>query len=294
MGVRPLTFESFFGALKISFPPRSVPGCVQYWVSQGNKWCDFCKIYIANNSVSIRTHELGLRHKDNVAQRLSTMRKESAAKEKEHKEAAKALEQIEEKAKRCYQKDMASFQQAHKSTNNSAARLDNAPDKSVFSATSGEWEHDAASGYYYNLANGYHYDPNTSLFYSSSIGIFVCIESAYKGEQQQSNNIEQFHKSNHLTFIHSTSTIKSGRLHMGNLPTFIQLEHTKQVRGACIKRLTTKTTKDISGRMIVRISSTYTKMITLEETDLKEEEVAIDRHRPRGSSLLGLRQSHSH
>lgn len=67
----------------------------QYWVSQGNKWCDFCKIYISNNPLSIRTHELGKRHKDNVTARLATMRKESAAKEKEHKEAAKALEQIE-------------------------------------------------------------------------------------------------------------------------------------------------------------------------------------------------------
>ncbi|KAF3774301.1 WW domain-binding protein 4 [Nymphaea thermarum] len=66
-----------------------------YWVSQGNKWCDFCKIYIANNNLSIRTHELGQRHKDNVAKRLSTMRKESAAKEKEKKDAERALEHIE-------------------------------------------------------------------------------------------------------------------------------------------------------------------------------------------------------
>ncbi|PKU65965.1 hypothetical protein MA16_Dca009040 [Dendrobium catenatum] len=151
----------------------------EYWVSQGNKWCDFCKIYISNNPASIRTHEIGQRHKDNVAQRLSTMRKESAAKEKEKKEAAKALEQIEEKAKRCYQKDMASFQQTHKSSSNSSALRDNAPDKSVFSATSGEWEHDAASGYYYNLASGYHYDPNSCLFYSSSLGKWVTQDVAF-------------------------------------------------------------------------------------------------------------------
>lgn len=68
---------------------------LQYWVSQGNKWCEFCKIYIANNNLSIRTHELGQRHKDNVAKRLANMRKEGAAREKEQKEAARALEQIE-------------------------------------------------------------------------------------------------------------------------------------------------------------------------------------------------------
>ena len=31
----------------------------QYWVSQGNKWCDFYKIFISNNPSSIRNHELG-------------------------------------------------------------------------------------------------------------------------------------------------------------------------------------------------------------------------------------------
>jgi len=64
-------------------------------VSQGNKWCDFCKIFISNNPATIRNHELGQRHKENVAKRLSDMRKEKAAKEKEEKEAARALEQIE-------------------------------------------------------------------------------------------------------------------------------------------------------------------------------------------------------
>ncbi|URE20899.1 U1 zinc finger, partial [Musa troglodytarum] len=80
-----------------------------YWVSQGNKWCDFCKIYIANNPLSIRTRELGQRHKDNVAKRLATMRKESAAWEKEQKEAARAVKEIEAKS---YQNDLASFQRA--------------------------------------------------------------------------------------------------------------------------------------------------------------------------------------
>ncbi|GAU30347.1 hypothetical protein TSUD_57580 [Trifolium subterraneum] len=67
----------------------------EYWVSQGNKWCDVCKIYISNNPSSIRNHELGTRHKDNVTKRLANMRKENAAKDKEHKETANALEQIE-------------------------------------------------------------------------------------------------------------------------------------------------------------------------------------------------------
>ena len=54
-----------------------------------------CKIYISNNPSSIRNHELGTRHKENVTKRLATMRKENAAKDKEHKETANALVQIE-------------------------------------------------------------------------------------------------------------------------------------------------------------------------------------------------------
>jgi WW domain-binding protein 4 len=64
-------------------------------VSQGNKWCDLCKIFISNNPFSIRTHETGKRHKDNVTQRLSMMQKDGAAKEKEQQQAAKALQLIE-------------------------------------------------------------------------------------------------------------------------------------------------------------------------------------------------------
>ncbi|XP_038718509.1 zinc finger protein ZOP1-like isoform X2 [Tripterygium wilfordii] len=87
----------------------------EYWVSQGNKWCDFCKIYISSNPSSIRNHELGQRHKDSVSNRLTSMRKEKAAKEKEEKEAVRALEQIEAKAKRSYQKDIAKIQEARES-----------------------------------------------------------------------------------------------------------------------------------------------------------------------------------
>ncbi|XP_052171391.1 zinc finger protein ZOP1 isoform X2 [Diospyros lotus] len=87
----------------------------EYWVSQGNKWCDFCKIYISNNPASIRNHELGQRHKDNVSKRLTSMRQEKAAKEKEQKEAAHALEQIEAKAKRSYQKDISAVREARDS-----------------------------------------------------------------------------------------------------------------------------------------------------------------------------------
>ncbi|EEF40496.1 nucleic acid binding protein, putative [Ricinus communis] len=140
----------------------------EYWVSQGNKWCDFCKIYISNNPSSIRNHELGQRHKEAVSKRLASMRKENAAKEKKQKEAAHALQQIEAKANRSYQKDVANFEEASK-----VHALDLQEDAEE------EWDHDKTSGYYYNRNNGLHYDPKSGFYYSDAIGKWVTQEEAY-------------------------------------------------------------------------------------------------------------------
>ncbi|XP_061367149.1 zinc finger protein ZOP1 [Gastrolobium bilobum] len=143
----------------------------EYWVSQGNKWCDFCKIYISNNPSSIRNHELGQRHKDNVTKRLATMRKENAAKEKEQKETAHAIEQIEAKAQRSYQKDKAKFEETRESH-----ELDDQ-----------EWEFDSSSGYYYHKTNGFYYDPKSGFYYSDAIGKWVTQEEAYASPHFTSN-----------------------------------------------------------------------------------------------------------
>ncbi|XP_062091943.1 zinc finger protein ZOP1 [Humulus lupulus] len=147
----------------------------EYWVSQGNKWCDFCKIYISNNPTSIRNHELGQRHKDNVSKKLADMRKDKAAKEKEEKEAARLLEQIETKAKRSYQKDVANFKEARDSH-----ELD-VDDQE-------KWEYDSTSGYYYNQTNGFHYDPNSGFYYSDTIGKWVSQEEARSTPQFASSS----------------------------------------------------------------------------------------------------------
>ncbi|KAF8405076.1 hypothetical protein HHK36_009973 [Tetracentron sinense] len=156
----------------------------EYWVSQGNKWCDFCKIYIANNPLSIRTHELGQRHKDSVAKRLASMRKENAAKDKEQKEAARALEQIEAKAKRSFQKDIATFREVRDSNIHALDACEDSPETAKCSAASGdEWEYDSASGYYYNRANGCHYDPNSGFYFSNTLGKWVTQEEAFTTSQ---------------------------------------------------------------------------------------------------------------
>ncbi|XP_052171384.1 zinc finger protein ZOP1 isoform X1 [Diospyros lotus] len=147
----------------------------EYWVSQGNKWCDFCKIYISNNPASIRNHELGQRHKDNVSKRLTSMRQEKAAKEKEQKEAAHALEQIEAKAKRSYQKDISAVREARDS--------DAIPGE--------EWEYDGSSGYCYNQSNGCYYDPKSGFYYTDALGRWVTREEALAASQASSGSVQK-------------------------------------------------------------------------------------------------------
>ncbi|XP_026394490.1 zinc finger protein ZOP1-like [Papaver somniferum] len=151
----------------------------EYWVSQGNKWCDFCKIYISNNPSSIRTHEVGTRHKDSVAKRLDTMRKDNVAKEKEQKEAARALEQIEAKAKRSYQKDLAAVKEVRDSNTRAVEAQEESVGAGRFSSASRDWVLDSVSGYYYNQLNGYYYDPNSGFYYSDAIGKWVTQEEAF-------------------------------------------------------------------------------------------------------------------
>ncbi|XP_051146356.1 zinc finger protein ZOP1 [Andrographis paniculata] len=156
----------------------------EYWVSQGNKWCDTCKIYISNNPASIRNHELGQRHKDNVSKRLNSMREEKAKKEKEEKQAARVLEQIEAKAKRSYQKDLATFQEARE-TNAQALVADDE------FAMPGDWELDSASGYYYCQMNNGYYDPNSGFYYTDALGKWVTQEVALASFQNSSMSAQK-------------------------------------------------------------------------------------------------------
>lgn len=161
----------------------------EYWVSQGNKWCDICKIWISNNPASIRNHELGQRHKANVSQKLTTMREEKAAKDKEQKAAVRVMEQIESKANHSYQKDLASFQKARDSNANALLAEDNNKGTGGGSTISEDWEYESSSGYYYNQRTSCYYDPNSGFFYTDSIGKWVTQEEALAASQESSESI---------------------------------------------------------------------------------------------------------
>ncbi|KAJ8572335.1 hypothetical protein K7X08_008846 [Anisodus acutangulus] len=163
----------------------------EFWVSQGNKWCDFCKIFISNNPTSIRNHELGTRHKESVGNRLNTMRQEKAKKDKELKEAARALEQIEAKAQHSYQKDMARVKEARSTNIQALATHDSGQVTTNGSAASEEWQCDSTSGYYYNQSNGCHYDPNSGFYYTDVLGRWVTQEEALAATQISSTSISK-------------------------------------------------------------------------------------------------------
>ncbi|KAH7297274.1 hypothetical protein KP509_26G063000 [Ceratopteris richardii] len=155
----------------------------EYWVSQGNKWCDFCKIYIANNAASIRTHEAGKRHKENVSKRLNDIRKENASKEKERQQALKDMDRIEAQARRSYQKDLESQEKVKAS----ATATDSG---SLGASAKGEWVHDQETGYRCNATLGCYHDPKSGLYFSQRLGKWTSQLEALKDSAIRSNSLE--------------------------------------------------------------------------------------------------------
>ncbi|KAK9096712.1 hypothetical protein Sjap_022209 [Stephania japonica] len=283
----------------------------EYWVSQGNKWCDFCKIYISNNPLSIRTHELGQRHKDSVAKRLTDMRKEKAEKEKEEKDAARALQKIEAcimvfricgifaavkavrpftncsfpllKAKRSYQKDLAAFQEARDSQADEAW-ADTGPSK--FSESSGEWKYDSGSGYYYNQASGYFYDQNSGMYYSDALGKWVKYEDI---ANHSSSGSKQKGKGSGSGSGRVAEESSASKYHSGPPPGLVVKESVnpkRSVKGAPSSiALNNKRKRDGEKKQA--------KVVSKEEADaLKAREAAKKRVEEREKTLLGLYKSY--
>lgn len=66
-----------------------------YWKSQGRKFCDFCKCWIADNKPSIDFHEGGKKHKENVSKRLKEIHKNSAKQAKQNKKIENDIKKME-------------------------------------------------------------------------------------------------------------------------------------------------------------------------------------------------------
>lgn len=66
-----------------------------YWKTQGRKFCDFCKCWIADNKPTIDFHEGGKKHKDNVSKRLKEIHKNSAKQAKQNKKMEDDIKKME-------------------------------------------------------------------------------------------------------------------------------------------------------------------------------------------------------
>ncbi|CAL9218280.1 unnamed protein product [Arabidopsis halleri] len=235
----------------------------EYWVSQGNKWCEFCKIWIQNNPTSIRNHDLGKRHRECVDKKLTDMREKSAAKDKELKKNEKLLQQIEAKATRSYQKDIATAQQV--------AKANGAPED----GTSG-WMLDSASGYYYNQTNGLHYDSQSGFYYSDSIGHWVTQDEAYAAVKTSSGTKVPLVKKPILSSEAGPSVVKPpGRLVTASL------NPKRAVKGA-------PSSVDLGNNKRKRQDEKPKKVSAEEKAALKAREAARKRVEDREKPLLGL------
>ncbi|BAF19050.1 zinc finger protein ZOP1 [Oryza sativa Japonica Group] len=241
----------------------------EYWVSQGNKWCDFCKIYIANNPLSIRTHEIGKRHKDNVTKRLATMQKEGAAKEKEQQQAARALKQIEAKAKKSYQKDL----------ENSQRNVDG----DTSAAPGDGWEFDSTSGYYYDKSTGLYFDSNSGFYYSDGLGKWVTQEEAYAWAKTSQANAGQSSSSQTkpTASVATVPTIKGGQA--PGLVVKKPLNPMRTVKGAPSAIAVNKRKREDGKPKVISKE---------EEAALKAREAARKRMEDREKPLMGLYRSY--
>lgn len=70
--------------------------CLQFWVSQGQHWCEYCRVWMAKNVATIRHHEMGQGHKAAVAAKLKKLQHDASAQERERRQAEATMGHIEE------------------------------------------------------------------------------------------------------------------------------------------------------------------------------------------------------
>ncbi|XP_041835116.1 WW domain-binding protein 4 [Melanotaenia boesemani] len=77
-----------------------------YWKSQPRKFCQYCKCWIADNKPSVEFHERGKNHKENVAAKISEIKKKSIDKAKQEERMSKQFAAMEEAALKAYEEDL--------------------------------------------------------------------------------------------------------------------------------------------------------------------------------------------
>ncbi|KAK5875221.1 hypothetical protein CesoFtcFv8_027727 [Champsocephalus esox] len=78
----------------------------EYWKSQPRKFCQYCKCWIADNKPSVEFHERGKNHKENVAAKITEIKKKSMDNAKQEERMSKDFQKMEEAAMKAYQEDL--------------------------------------------------------------------------------------------------------------------------------------------------------------------------------------------
>lgn len=76
-----------------------------YWKSNAKKFCEICKVWFADNKISIENHERGLKHKGMVQKRLRDMSKKNTEKEAEQGHLHATLLAMEQSALAAMKRD---------------------------------------------------------------------------------------------------------------------------------------------------------------------------------------------
>eukprot|EP00241_Pyramimonas_parkeae_P006825 CAMPEP_0114233958 /NCGR_PEP_ID=MMETSP0058-20121206/5458_1 /TAXON_ID=36894 /ORGANISM="Pyramimonas parkeae, CCMP726" /LENGTH=330 /DNA_ID=CAMNT_0001345615 /DNA_START=41 /DNA_END=1034 /DNA_ORIENTATION=+ len=169
----------------------------EYWVSQGNHWCEYCKCWMNNNPKTIAIHTQGPKHKQNVEDRMRTIRRNAAGEKREEDLAKRTMASIEAAARRAYEKDLQEgrpedmlgpqlpgdgnmgpghrlpqAQTAIKTTDRDSGGS-HAAAASVATpeaASSIQWVWDSVSGYWYDDVSKFFYDSASGMYCNPSTG----------------------------------------------------------------------------------------------------------------------------
>ena len=72
------------------------------WTSNVNKFCKYCKCWVADNTATWKIHEQGSRHKKAVEDKLLEMKRQALMTQKHTQDERHYLEKMEEAALRDY------------------------------------------------------------------------------------------------------------------------------------------------------------------------------------------------
>ncbi|XP_061571671.1 WW domain-binding protein 4 [Cololabis saira] len=94
-----------------------------YWKSQPRKFCQYCKCWIADNKPSVDFHERGKNHKENVAAKISEIKKKSIEKAKQEARMSKDFAAMEEAAQKAYEEDLKRMERESEGGSSSPVRV---------------------------------------------------------------------------------------------------------------------------------------------------------------------------